>query len=313
MTSRVHPPQSATELDPEDMSVGSLNAFEVSPDEIRVAFRISDEHFEIGQLAILRIYMPTAAVAVEYLADSFFMGFHSVPDMRDLLVETGKTVRRRTASEWQATRLGGAFLRDAFALQTEVDFVFGDDGTLFRKVGTGEWSQEQTGTKERILALHGPDEERVFAAGGNGLLIQSVSRGEWRPIDLALGSDLRCLLVEKDRVIVAGNAGLAGILQDDEFRIIETGLSGDILSVARFRDQVYFCDSEWGLHVLRGETLEGVANLGYAYRLNSGPRWLTIAAGQNFFQFDGKTWRGVEVSYRDGYRATPLDMSVLDE
>jgi hypothetical protein len=305
--------QSATDLPPELQSVGSLNAYEVGPDHIRVAFRLSDENYEVGQLALLTVSMTTLEVSVDYVADSFFMGYHSLPGQHDILVEIGGAVRRRGPGGWDIATLPSSFLRDAFTLNGQTDFVFGDDGEIFRAQPGGLWTRDTTDIASSIQAMHGLSPETLHAAGGNGLLMQARGAAAWEQIDIGLGTDLRCVLVERDRVIVAGDRGVAGILKDDEFRIIETGLESDILSVTSFLGHVYFTDSDWGLHRLADEAFLPVANLGYAYRLNASPRWLTIAAGQNFFQYDGKDWRGVTVFYRDGYGAEALDMSVLDE
>ncbi|MEZ5796346.1 MAG: hypothetical protein R3D63_01875 [Paracoccaceae bacterium] len=302
--------RSATELPPELMSIGSLNAYEDGPDHVRVACRLSDPNYEVGQLAILRISMTTFEVTVEYVVDQFFMGFHSLPGIRDILVETGGYVRRWAASEWAISQVASSFLRDGFSLAGAVDFVVGNDGEIFRSENMGEWSRDTTPTPNTILGIGGISANHLYAVGGNGTLLKA--RGsDWESIDLGLGTDLRCLLVGQEMVLVAGDRGIAGALAQDEFRLFETGIESDILSVAAFGGEIYFSDSDFGLHRLSGDAFLPVAELGYVYRLNSGPEWLTADAGEYVFQFNGKDWRGIEITFRDGYRAEPFDMSFL--
>lgn len=299
----------ATDLSPDMQSFNALNAYENGRDLIRVACQLSDVNEEVGELAILNISMTTMAVGVEDVFDEFAMAFHSTGGGRDILLETGGIVRLRSASGWDTEILKSSFLIGAYSLGGPTDFVFGDDGQIWRFDSRGGWSQDTVVGSDRIFDMHGLSPDRLYAVGGNGLVLKASGRN-WDAIDVGIGTDFRCVLVEKDRVIVAGDQGIAGYLGDGEFVLFETGIESDILSICSFRGGIYFADSDFGIHLLAADTFQPVANLGYTYRLNAGD-WLTAACGEYIFQFDGTNWRGIEISYRGGYRADPYDMSFI--
>lgn len=299
----------AVDLPPEMQSISSLNAYEVGYDDVRVACQLSDVHNQIGELAVLRISMATLEVTVERVFENFSVAFHSPDENKDILVETGGIVRLRGAAGWETHLLKAAFLLGAFSLGGRTDFVFGDNGQIFRFDGRSQWTLDSVASTDRIFDMHGISDDRLYAVGRDGLLLKS--RGtNWDVIDVAIGTDFRSVLVERDRVIVAGDAGVAGHLSDSEFATYETGLESDILSICRFRGGMYFADSDFGIHLEEDGVFRPVANLGYTYRLNKGD-WLTATCGEYIFQFDGTNWRGIEISYRGGYRADPYDMSFL--
>ncbi|MDF3854698.1 hypothetical protein ACDP63_14390 [Paracoccus sp. P2] len=307
---RQHEYSSATELPPELISIGSLNAYEIATDDIRVACRLSDPNYEIGQLVMLDISMTSFELRVEHVADQFFMGYHAIPHLREVLVEIGGYVRSRDASGWRVARIESSFLRDAFVLENGPAFVFGNRGEIFRMDAGGAWSRDATGTDSTIYAMHGTSAETLHAVGGKGTFLRAQGR-EWQAVELGIGDELRCVRQVGDRIFVGGEGGFAAELRDSELRLIATGIESDILSIACFRDQIYFSDSDFGLHRLAGDAFVPVAELGYVCRLNATPRWLTLDAGEFVFQFDGTHWRGIEITYRDGYRAEGYDMSFL--
>lgn len=304
---RVH--KKVADLPPEMQSFNALNAYELDPDHIRVACQLSDVHEEVGEFAILRISMISMAVDIEDAFDEFAMAFHSTRTYRELLLEIGGVVRLQTGSGWRTDVLKSSFLIGAYSLDAHADFVFGDDGQIWRFDGSFAWSQDTVEASDRIFDMHGLSTDRLYAVGGNGLILKSRGR-DWAPIEVRIGTDFRCVLVENDRVLVAGDHGIAGYLKDDEFVLFETGIESDILSICSFRGDIYFADSDFGVHVLSANAFEPVANLGYTYRLNA-KEWLTAACGEYIFQFDGTNWRGIELSYNGGYKAGPFDTTLI--
>ncbi|MGO7922314.1 WD40/YVTN/BNR-like repeat-containing protein [Rhizobium ruizarguesonis] len=297
------------DLPPEMQSFNALNAYEVGRDDARVACQLSDVHEEIGEVAILRISMTSLAVQVEDVFDEFAMAFHSVRARREILLEIGGVVRLHAGTIWRSDLLNSSFLIGAYSLEKCEDFVFGDDGQIWRFDDASTWSRDTVAASDRIFDMHGLSPDRLYAVGGNGLILKSRGR-TWDPIDVRIGTDFRCVLVENDRVFVAGDRGIAGYLGDNEFVQFDTGLDSDILSICSFRGSIYFADSDFGVHVLSAGAFEPVANLGYTYRLNAG-EWLTAACGEYIFQFDGTNWRGIEISYNGGYRAEAYDTSFI--
>jgi len=301
----------AVDLPEEHRCIGTLNAYEMESDGVLVACRLSDENYEVGQLAVVQIpAMGVTLAEIEYSVDQFFMAFHAVDSQHMLLVETGNVVHRRTASGWQDEVLDSGFLQEAYSLPGTADFVFGDNGDIFRNEGAA-WSLDDNPAMSTILGMHGRTNGELFAVGNSGTVLKADGR-QWENIDIGVGISVRCVHVAQDRnVYLAGDQGFAAVLQGSELTKLEADLEGDILSIDEFRGELYFCDSEFGLSKLVGGKLEPVANLGYVYRVNGGANWLTMAAGQNIFQFNGKTWRGVRIYFSDGYRTEQLDMSVL--
>jgi hypothetical protein len=299
----------AVDLPPEMQSISSLNAYESGRDHVRVACQLSDVHNEIGEVAILRISMDTMAVEVEEVFEHFSVAFHSASETHDILVETGGIVRRRSASGWDMQILEAKFLLGAFSLGGQTDFVFGDEGQIFRFDGRA-WTRDAVDSDARIFEMHGIAPERLFAVGRDGLVLKAKGRN-WETIDVAIGTDFRTVRAERERVIVAGDQGIAGYLADSEYVDFETGIETDILSVGSFRGKTYFADSDFGVHLLADGVFQPVANLGYTYRVNGAEHWLTAVCGEYIFQFDGSAWRGIEISYRDGYRAELYDMSFM--
>ncbi|MBZ9734247.1 hypothetical protein LB534_04445 [Mesorhizobium sp. CA18] len=298
-----------TDLPPDMQSINALNAYEQGRDYLRVACQLSDVHEEVGELAILKISMASLTVEVERVFDEFSMAFHSRERMVDILLETGGIVRLRRAADWETYILKSKFLLDAYSLGGTTDFVFGDEGQIFRFDGVSQWTLDSFSSPDRLFAMHGISPDRLYAAGGNGLLIKANGRN-WDVVDVGVGTDFRCLLVENERVLVAGDRGVAGSLTGSEFTLFDTEIEGDILSICAFKGSIYFADSDFGIHRFVDSTSEQVANLGYTYRLNNG-EWLTAVCGEYIFQFDGASWRGIEISYRNGYRADPFDTSFI--
>ncbi len=71
---------------------------------------------------------------------------------------------------------------------------------------------------------------------------------------------------------------------------------------------LFFADSEFGIHVLKGTSFQPVLEFGYVYRLQPGPNWLTATSSETILQFDGKVWRAIELDHSKGYVAMPVDL-----
>lgn len=300
-----------TELPPEKLSLSTLHLHEADEEHVRLACQLSDIHNEVGEVAVLNVSMTAFSVAVETVFDEFATAFYPVRDVKDILLEPGSVVRVREAGGWQVSVIQSAFLLDAFSLSGRTDFVFGDEGQIFRSEGGSAWTQDDTDCTERLYGMHGTGPDNLWAVGGRGAVLRAEGRS-WRSVDIGIGPILRTVLADGARVYVGGNGGVAGYLEDGEFVAIETGLDSDVLAICAFRGAIYFSDSDFGVHRLAGRAFEPVANLGYTYRLDSGEHWMSAACGEYIFQFDGSQWRGIELSYRDGYRAEPFDMSFME-
>lgn len=301
----------AIDLPPEEHSIGSLNAFELPDNSVRMACRLSDENYQVGQMAVLKYSMTREAQAqVEYSVDQFFMSYSSLPQGQSLLVETGNIIHHGVDGDWSSTVLEADFLQASFILDERRAFVSGSDGEIFTW-RENTWVKEQTQTNETVLAIHGTSVENLIAVGSNGTVLR---RGDvdWERINIGIGVDLRCVLVRDDKCYIAGERGLVGVLSGSEFIEFETDLSSDFLSVCAFGGEIYYGDSEFGLSILKDGALEPVANLGYVLKLNAGSDWITTTAGEFVFQFNGLEWRGMQLYYDEGYRTRLLDMSELE-
>lgn len=298
---------SATDLPDELKSVGAINAYEIGPDLVRVACQLSDEDETVGQLAILHVSMTTGAVAIEKTFDDIYMSFQSDRGLRDILLVVGNIVQVRAEGGWDFNLLESRFLIEAFTLADQADFAFGSDGDIFRRLPGGVWLKDPVPTDNRIMAMHGTSLADLHAVGGAGTILRAEGAG-WRQIDAGLGRELRCVLVEGDAVTVAGDRGVAGQLRGDEFVHFETGIESDILSICRFRGDLYFADSEFGVHVLKGTAFEPVLEYGYVYRLQPGPERMTATSAETILQFDGKGWRAIELGHSTTYTAEPVDL-----
>ena len=300
----------ATEVPPEDQSIGSLCAYEIDENRVQVACRLSDAHFEIGQLAILEVDLAgEPGVSTTYIVDQFFMAYHAASYDHGLLIETGNIVHRKSGDSWQRHELKAEFLQEAFSVEG-IDFVFGDKGEIFR-FQAGAWSKDDTPTEQTILGMHGQSLNALVAVGEQGTLLRHSTSG-WESIDLPTNVYLRtCWVSAKDSLLAGGDGGTLVEIRDQEFLPVDTGLEGDVLALCEYKGKIYVADSDFGVSLLENGRIEPVANLGYVYRLTAGKRWLTVDAGQYVFQFDGVTWRGFEISYRDGYRAELFDMASI--
>lgn len=300
----------ATDVPSDDQSIGSLCAYEIDANRVEVACRLSDVNFEVGQLAILEVDLSAEPTVREtYIVDQFFAAFHAASRDRGLLVETGNIIHRRSDGIWRQHGLNAEFLQEAYSFGA-IDFVFGDNGEIFRFQG-GEWSRDETPTEHTVLGMHGREAGSLFAVGEHGLLMQQTD-ARWTLRELPTNVFLRtCLAVPDGSILVGGDAGMLAEIRDEELLPISDGLEGDVLSLCEFKGQTYVADSDFGVSVLNGAELSPLANLGYVYRLTAGEHWLTADAGEFVFQYDGKKWRGFEMSYSEGYRATPFDMGSI--
>jgi hypothetical protein len=298
---------SVIDLPEDERVVGAINAYEINRDRIRVACQVSDEDETVGQLALLDISMSAHTVRVEKTFDDIYMSYSSDRGLRDIVLMVGNIVQARTDAEWDETLLEADFLIEAFTLDGIADFAIGASGEIFRRPAGGIWQRDPVPTTERIMAIHGTSLDDLCAVGGGGTVLRMGGAG-WIPIDIGVGTELRCVLSEPDRVILAGDGGIAGQIVGDEFIVFETGIDSDILSICRFKGDLYFADSEVGIHRLKGTKFIPVLEFGYVYRLNSGQHWMTATSSETVLQFNGTTWRGIELGHATTYTAEPIEV-----
>jgi hypothetical protein len=304
--------EKATDLPDDEKCVDAMNAYEIGLDVVRVACQLADESESVGQLALLHVTMTDGSTKVEKTFDDVYMAFHSDQGKRDILLMVGDVVEVRGDDGWDYSFLKSKFLVECFTIAELADFVMGSEGEIFRRPSRGQWRADSVPTKERIMAMHGTTLHDLHAVGGGGTILRAEG-AEWRQIDCGLGSDLRCVLVESETVTVAGNRGIAGQLRGGEFTFFDTGIEGDILSLCRFRGNLYFADSEFGVHVLKGSTFAPVLEFGYVYKLQTGPDWMTATSAGIILQFNGNDWRAIELGHSAGYIARVFDLNGDEE
>lgn len=301
--------QRVTDLPPSKRHISILNSYEVSKDSIRVAALLADTDLQIGELAILDISMHSMAVRVEDVIDDVCDSFYSYQGEMDIAT-SGHVVHLRRGKNWETFPLRKGLLFDAFSLDGKVIFVCGEKGQIFRFDESSMGAAEQVDSTDRLFAIHGVSKHRLYAVGRNGTLLKANGQ-KWEKLNIDATTDFRCIYVSQERIYVGGDGGRAGMVLDGGYSGFETGKVRDVLSVCSFKDEIYFCDSDFGVHHLVDGTFKPIANLGYTYRLHGGKHQLTATCGEYVFQFDGKTWRGIEISYDKGYKVAPYDMSFM--
>ena len=292
----------------EDLNLNVINVFEIDSNTVRAGIQLADIGNSVGTYAIFDISMSSESHFEQVFADEDFIVSYHWTREQDLALEIGNVVRRRSTG-WQKDKPGTVFLQAGHILDKENDYVFGKGGEMFRRSGADTRPVDVPGS-ETIFAMDGQD-GNLFAVGSRGTVYR-VTGDSCELIEVGIGTDFRTLLVDRDSIYLGGDFATFGRFQDEEFRIFENELEGDVLTICKFRDTIYVGDSEFGISVLRDDELVDMAETGYIYRLNPGPEYMTCASGEYIFQFDGKDWRGLELKFDRGLRTEFADMSILD-
>ena len=82
-------------------------------------------------------------------------------------------------------------------------WAVGDDGMILHYNGS-DWSVEQTPTRINLRAVASAPDGTVYAAGGEGTVLQRQLDGRWVKLDCPLGSGFQAILLLEDEILLAG-------------------------------------------------------------------------------------------------------------
>lgn len=102
-------------------------------------------------------------------------------------------------------------------------WAVGDEGTILA-CREGVWRREESGTRAHLRAIACAPDGRLFAAGGEGVLLSRDAEGAWRPLDCPVRTAFQAILaLGPDHLLLAGG----------HYFIDSNGFRGDLL---RWRD-----------------------------------------------------------------------------
>ncbi len=82
-------------------------------------------------------------------------------------------------------------------------WAVGDDGMILHYDGS-EWSVETAPTRINLRAIACATDGTVYAAGGEGTVLQRQLDGSWIKLDCPLGSGFQAILLLEDEILLAG-------------------------------------------------------------------------------------------------------------
>ncbi len=288
---------------PEEIAVSVANAFELDADRVAVACQLSAEAGSINRYYILELTVPGVRLDVTRQANFYLKGYSRANGV-EMCLEVGNVLYSRAAgAEWEQAKFEPPFLQDC--LVDGPRFVFGAEGRLFASTG-GDYVRQETEATSRLMAMGKGPEDLFYVVGERGTLLRGRT-GAWTRVDLGMGVHLRSVCAIEEKVLIGGENGYLAILAGDELIEIDTGLTGDILSICWHKGVTYVADSSFGISILEGTALRPYAEIGYVYRLNSGTHFLTCATDEFVYQFGADGLRGVEFYFEDGLKGIEAD------
>lgn len=147
---------------------------------------------------------------------------------------------------------------------------------------------------ETIYTVSEAPDGTVFAGGDSGGLYR-LDGESWTRLDLPIDADIyRVVATSRSRVLLAGETGLCGVLEDDDLRLFLPPDERHYRAVAEFNGRIFFGAGNLGLDVVEGDQVVSFKDNIYSYYLRSEGDYL-IAAGLNeVARYDGENWLAAE-------------------
>lgn len=161
-------------------------------------------------------------------------------------------------------------------------YAVGTGGRVQRRADNASWSACNSGIDPAtdINAIDGLKEEDLYVVGQNGE-IWKLENDVWQRRQCPVNKSLLAIkAVENGKVYAAGEAGTLLVEQDDEFEVVEQGVTnGNISSLEWFKGNLYLAQED-SLFVLKKDLQLSRVNLGL------GPWWTAGYLHAN----DGVLW-----------------------
>lgn len=145
-------------------------------------------------------------------------------------------------------------------------------------------------------ALHGADEDELFAAGLQGE-IWCCTKGRWSPVDSPCNMALDHVHQTASGVVLVGGA-LGVLLRGSKtgFAVIDHGETrAAITSIAEFQGEVFVADQDGGLFSLKSNALQRLPALTVdeprGGQLHSNGHALLYVTSGSVHTFDGRSWQ----------------------